>query len=110
MLLVVLCRAGLGTFHAAKSQVVAACAGFTFASSAHHITCAILGCTEKRAPAMNMLFLFRLRGIKRSVRSWRIVDNPSICQLLVIVGTVPIPAPLPNITSHVIEAIIIGGK
>src|SRR5271170_3408276 len=93
----------LAVSYAPEPQVIRSRADFAFTPRPHDIARAVLIGAEERSAAMNF---FRLTGfirIIRRIRPSRIASNGASCgQFLVIVWTIPIIRPLPNIPSHVI--------
>src|SRR5438132_11522520 len=60
---------------------------------------------------MNALFLVRLGRVEGGVRSFGIdCYTTRFGELRIIVGPVPIAAPLPDIPGHVVKAVAIGRK
>src|SRR5271157_5705238 len=83
----------------------------TFAARAHHVAGAILVGAKKRTAFLNALFLCRLGGIEWHFRALRVQRDVAILgKLFEIIGAIPVAAPLPDVASHVVEAVAIGGK
>jgi hypothetical protein len=84
---------------------------FAFPASADDIPRTILVVAKKRAAAMNALLLIRFGGIERQIGTLRIYgDAAFVGESLVIIGPIPIAAPLPNVFGHVVKAISIRWK
>ena len=90
-------------FHAAKAEMVRAGVDFAFAACPDDVAGTKLFVAKKRAAAMHALLLVRLSGIERRIGSLRIArDTAFIRERLVIIGTIPIAAPFPDIARHVV--------
>ena len=96
---------------AAKSEMVATGSDLTFPTRADHVTSAILVRAKERAATMHTFLLRRFGRIKRRFRTLRISDYlTGFGDLRVVIGPIPIAAPLPDVTGHVIEAVGVWGK
>src|SRR5271165_5136044 len=79
-----------------------------FATRTHHVTGTILVGAKKRTAFLNALFLCRLRGIEWHFRALRVSrDVAGLGKLFEIIGAIPVAAPLPDVASHVVEAVAI---
>src|SRR6187455_1687562 len=86
--------------------MVAAGAGLAFAASAYHVAGAILVRTEERATSMYALFLSGFRRVERSLRPcWVAGDTAGSNELRIVVGTIPVAAPFPDVATDVVEPI-----
>jgi hypothetical protein len=91
--------------HATKTEVICACADLTLPSCPDNVPGTILVCTQVRASSMYLLLFVWLFGVGPQ----RISSYASDCsELLVIIGAIPVARPLPDVASHVVEAIIRG--
>src|SRR5688572_7067447 len=60
---------------------------------------------------MDALLFVRLGRIKRRIRAARIPGSfVHLRQLGVVIGSIPIAAPLPDVAGHVVEAVTVGRK
>src|SRR5687768_13193642 len=60
---------------------------------------------------MDALFFCGFCGIERNVRTLRIArDASNAREFRVIVGAIPVTAPFPNVSAHIMEAITVGWK
>jgi hypothetical protein len=78
------------------------------ATRAHHVAGAILVGAKKRTAFLNALFLCRLGWIEWHFRALR-VSRDVACRgkLFEIIGAIPVAAPLPDVASHVVEAVAV---
>src|SRR5689334_3204047 len=84
---------------------------FAFTAGADDIARTILLVAKKRSAAMHPFLLVRLRGVERRLRSlWVSRDPAFVHKCLVIIGTIPIAAPFPHVSSHVVQAIAVWWK
>src|SRR5271166_1710309 len=82
-----------------------------FAACTHHVTGTILVGAKKRTAFLNALFLCRLRGIEWHFGALRVSRDVAVLgKLFEIIGAIPVAAPLPDVASHVVEAVAIRGK
>src|SRR5262245_26802653 len=80
-------------------------------SRSHHVASAVLIGAKERAAAVDALFLAWLCRIER--RGWplRVARNvPFRCELLVVIGAVPIAAPFPRVSRNVIKTVAVRRK
>src|SRR5215831_8287002 len=87
--------------------------GIDFALTArpHKVAGTKLLIAKKRAAAMDPLLLIRLSRIKWRVRSLRIArDSAFVGQRRVIVRAVPIAAPFPHVSGHIVKTVAIWRK
>ena len=95
-------------FYKAKTQMVCARVWLALAACADHIAGAVLIGAEKRAAAVDALFNAGFVRVVRIVRPMRILgDTARRRKLFVVIGPVPIAAPLPDIAGHVIQPIAV---
>src|SRR6202008_3742566 len=95
----------------AKSDVIVAGVDIPFAASAHHVTRTILVRAEKRSAALHTLRRV-IAGIIAGIRTQWIPcydDTPEL-QPRVIVGPIPVAAPLPNVACHVVKSVTVRWK
>src|SRR5438094_9495815 len=81
---------------------------FAFATRAHDVARAILIGAEEGAAAMNFLLLARFGWIVGRGWTLRVARDASHCgESRVIVRTIPVAGPLPDVAGHVIEAVAV---
>src|SRR5215469_7292965 len=98
-------------FHTTKTKMIRAGADFTFSPSTHDIARTILICAQKRSAALHALFLGWFGRVEGRVRTLGIAcDCTCRRKLLVVIRSIPIAGPLPNVSCHVIQAIAIRRK
>src|ERR1017187_1766490 len=91
--------------HAAETNVIRSRAGLTFTTGARHIAGAVLFRAQKRSSLLHALCYAWFARIKAVHRSLRIANHCAGCRdLLVVIGAIPICAPLPDVSGHVGEA------
>src|SRR5262245_17195924 len=91
-----------------KSEMIAARIDLALAPAANHVARAILIRAQERATPMHSLSFLRLRRIERCVRPLRIASHFAFLrQELVIVRSVPVRAPFPDISGHVVEPVAV---
>src|SRR5262245_60941375 len=101
----------LTILHAAKAEMVGAGADLAPAARADDVARAVLIGAEKRPAAMDLLGLLRLGRIERRDRAARIAcDAACRRELRIVIGTIPVADPLPDVSRHVVEAVRIRGK
>jgi PAS domain S-box-containing protein len=90
-------------FRAAETDMIRASSDLTFTSGSDHITGTILIGAEKGPPAMYFFLLGWLGRIKGCGGALRIAGNTTRgCQLCVVIRTIPVAGPLPDVSGHVI--------
>src|SRR5262249_46566106 len=86
--------------------MVCAGADLALAASANDVSRAVLIGTEERTAAMNLFLLGGLIGIVSRVGAlgiaWYAAGGD---ELLVVVRTIPVSRPLPNVAGHIVEAV-----
>ena len=81
-------------------------AGLALAPRSYHVASAMLVSTQKRASLLYPFEYARLSGIERILRALRIACYaPLGGKSLIIVGPIPVTAPLPDVAGHVVEAV-----
>ena len=93
---------------AAKTEVICASVDITFAACANDVARAILIVAKERAAAVHSLFLVWLGRIKGRIGAlWIVRYAAFIGQHPVVIGAIPIGAPFPNVSRHVVKTITI---
>src|ERR1700692_3162741 len=84
---------------------------FAFAACADDVAGTILLIAKKRAARSDALLLVRLSRIKCRIRPlWIARDSAFAGERLVVIRAIPIAAPFPNVTGHVVKPVAIRGK
>ena len=83
---------------------------FPFSSGAHHVARAVLIRAEKRAAAMDALFPPGSRGSNGVSGPWDCERCFRRGELRVVIGTIPVAHPFPDIAAHVVEPVAIRRK
>src|SRR5271170_1326683 len=95
----------------AKAKMIRSGGDLALAARSYHVARAVLVGAEKRPATMHFLLLAGFGRIERSVRTLRIARHITrLGQLVVVVGPIPIGSPLPDISGHVIKAVLIRRK
>src|SRR5579862_3294743 len=99
---------GFTRFHTPESQVIAAGGDLALAARADHVARAILVCAEKGTSTMDPFFLRWLGGVVRRFRALGVARHPALRgQCREVVGPIPIAAPLPNVSGHVVKPVTV---
>src|ERR1044071_2640139 len=78
---------------------------------ANNVTRAVVLIAKERTTTMHALLLVRFGGIEGRIGPlWVPRYFAILCQLRVIIGTIPIAAPSPDVARHVEEAVLIREK
>src|SRR2546430_8351631 len=92
--------------HATKAEMVGAGIGFAFAATARHIAFAVLVGAQEGAAALYALLDARFTGIETVRRALGIARHAtSRGQRGIIIGTVPVAGPFPDIAGNIVEAV-----
>src|SRR5947208_16736395 len=84
---------------------------FAFAACADNVARTILLIAKKRAAAMDALFLVRFSWIKWQVWPLRVARNSAfVGNRLIVIWPIPIAAPFPNVSGHVVKPIAVRWK
>src|SRR5262245_61163211 len=103
--------ASRGGHHAAETAVVTSGGDLAFPARADHVPRAVLVGAQERPAAMDALGLVRFGRIERRFGPLRVAgDIFFVGESLVVVGTVPVRTPFPDVPRHVEQAIAIRGK
>ena len=97
--------------HTAKSDVIVAGVDVPFAASPHHVTGAILISAEERTSTLHPLELL-IAWIVAGVRALWITchDDTGEYKLRIVVGPIPVAAPLPNVACHIVKPVTVRWK
>src|ERR1700756_2934576 len=84
---------------------------FAFAARADDVARTILLIAKKRPTAMDSLLLVRLSRIQWRIRPLRIARDASfVCERFIVISPIPVAAPFPNVSGHVVKAVAIRRK
>src|SRR6185436_15535672 len=101
------CPSASGAAHAAEAEVVGSRTHLSLAPGPDHVAGAVLLGAKEGATAVHALGLARLCGIKAG-RGAAGIAGHAAGERRVVVGSIPVADPFPDVTRHVVEAVTVG--